>query len=92
MISTAGSICGAAQVMHDAGAKRIFLGATHGLLVGGAMQRIAEAPISSLVITDTIPLPLEKASPRITVLSVAPLLGEAIKRIHWNESVSVLFK
>ena len=92
MISTAGSICGAAQVMHEAGATRIFLAATHGLLVGGAVERIAEAPISALIITDTIPLPPEKASPRITVLSIAPLLGEAIKRIHWNESVSVLFK
>jgi ribose-phosphate pyrophosphokinase len=92
MISTAGSICGAAQVMHEAGAKQIFLAATHGLLCGAAMQRIEEAPIQSLVITDSIPLPAEKAVPRISVLSIAPLLGEAIKRIHWNESVSVLFK
>jgi ribose-phosphate pyrophosphokinase len=92
MISTAGSICGAARVMHEAGAKRIFLAATHGLLVGGAMKRLEEAPIEALVVTDSIPLPLEKATSRITVLSVAPLLGEAIKRIHWNESVSVLFK
>jgi ribose-phosphate pyrophosphokinase len=92
MISTAGSIVGAARVMHEAGAKRIYLAATHGLLVGGAVGRIAAAPIEGLVITDTVPLPPEKASPQITVLGVASLLGEAIKRIHWNESVSVLFK
>jgi ribose-phosphate pyrophosphokinase len=92
MISTAGSICGAARVIHQAGAKQIFLAASHGLLVGGAVERIQEAPIEALVITDSIPLPPEKAIPRIKVLSVAPLLGEAVKRIHWNESVSVLFE
>jgi ribose-phosphate pyrophosphokinase len=91
MISTASSICGAARVMHEAGARQIYLAATHGLLVGDAMRRIQEAPINCLFITDTIPLPREKAIPRITVLSVAPLLGEAIKRIHRNESVSRLF-
>ena len=72
--------------------QRIFLAATHGLLVGGAVEHLQNAPIDGLVLTDTIPLPPEKMSERIKVLSVAPLLGEAIKRIHWNESVSVLFK
>jgi len=91
MISTAGSICGAAEVMHGAGAREVYLAATHGLLCGEAVERIRQAPIESLVITDTIPLPPEKAIPKITVLSVAPLLGEAIKRIHRNESVSKLF-
>jgi ribose-phosphate pyrophosphokinase len=91
MISTAGSICGAAQVMHEAGARAIYLAATHGLLCGQAMEKIAAAPIDELVLTDTIPLPPEKAIPKITVLGVAPLLGEAIKRIHRNESVSKLF-
>ena len=92
MISTAGSICGAARVIHQAGAKQIFLAASHGLLVGGAIEQIQAAPIEALVITDSIPLTPEKAIPRIKVLSVAPLLGEAVKRIHWNESVSVLFE
>ena len=91
MISTAGSICGAAAVMHGAGARAVYLAATHGLLCGDAVERIRKAPIESLVITDTIPLPPEKVIPKITVLSVAPLLGEAIKRIHRNESVSKLF-
>jgi ribose-phosphate pyrophosphokinase len=91
MISTAGSICGAAQVMHEAGARAVYLAATHGLLCGQAIDKISDAPIDELVLTDTIPLPPEKAIPKITVLGVAPLLGEAIKRIHRNESVSKLF-
>ena len=91
MISTAGSICGAAEVMHAHGARQVFLAATHGLLVGEAVQRLQEAPIDGIVLTDTIPLSPEKEMPKLTVLSVAPLLGEAIKRIHRNESVSRLF-
>ncbi len=91
MISTAGSICGAAEVMHQHGARQVYLAATHGLLVGGAVERLRQAPIDGLILTDTIPLPPEKQMPKLTVLGVAPLLGEAIKRIHRNESVSRLF-
>ena len=91
MISTAGSICGAAEVMHQHGARQIFLAATHGLLVGESVERLKKAPIDGLVLTDTIPLPPEKEMPKLTVLSIAPLLGEAVKRIHRNESVSGLF-
>jgi ribose-phosphate pyrophosphokinase len=91
MISTAGSICGAAEVMHQHGARQIFLAATHGLLVGGAVEKLQKAPIDGLILTDTIPLSPEKQIPKLTVLGVAPLLGEAIKRIHRNESVSRLF-
>jgi len=91
MISTAGSICGAAQVVHEAGASKIYVAATHGVLCGSAIERISKAPIEALVITDTIPLTPERAIAKITVLSVAPLLGEAVKRIHRNESVSRLF-
>jgi ribose-phosphate pyrophosphokinase len=91
MISTAGSICGAADVMRLHGARQVYLAATHGLLVGGAMERLRKAPIDGLVLTDTIPLRTENEPPNLTILSVAPLLGEAIKRIHRNESVSRLF-
>lgn len=91
MISTAGSICGAAQKVHEAGAKEIHVAATHGVLCGKAIERLAAAPIQSVVITDTIPLRPEQTLSKISVLSVAPLLGEAIKRIHRNESVSRLF-
>jgi ribose-phosphate pyrophosphokinase len=91
MISTGGSICGAAEMMKASGAREIYLGATHGLLCGSAIERIEHAPVKKLLITDTIPLPEEKQSSKIMVLTVAPLLGEAIKRIHRNESVSHLF-
>jgi ribose-phosphate pyrophosphokinase len=91
MISTAGSICGAAEVMHQHGAKQVYLAATHGLLVGEAIAKLEKAPIDGLVLTDTVPLSPEKKITKLTVLGVAPLLGEAIKRIHRNESVSRLF-
>jgi ribose-phosphate pyrophosphokinase len=91
MISTASSICGAAKAIHDAGARDIYVGATHGLLVGPAIERLQAAPISGVAITDTIPLRANQTLPKIKVLSVAPLLGQAIKRIHRNESVSGLF-
>ncbi|HWB13623.1 MAG TPA: ribose-phosphate pyrophosphokinase [Pirellulales bacterium] len=91
MISTAGSICGAAKKVHEAGAREVHVAATHGVLCGKAIENIEKAPIKSMVITDTIPLPPEKKLPNIQVLTVAHLLGEAIKRIHRNESVSRLF-
>ncbi|MGE0607732.1 MAG: ribose-phosphate diphosphokinase [Pirellulales bacterium] len=91
MISTGSSICGAAQRLKSSGAKKIMVGVTHGVLCGPAISRLNEAPIDQVVISDTIPLPAEKALSKIKVLTVAPLLGEAIKRIHRNESVSRLF-
>lgn len=91
MISTAGSICGAAETVHAHGARRIYLAATHGLLCGAAAERLGQSPVDGVIITDTIPLSPDKEIPTISVLSVAPLLGEAIKRIHRNESVSRLF-
>jgi ribose-phosphate pyrophosphokinase len=91
MISTAGSICGASERLKAAGAKRIYVGATHGLLVNKAVDRLREAPIDEIVLTDTIPLKPFQMLPKIRVQSVSRLLGEAIKRIHRNESVSQLF-
>jgi len=91
MISTGGSICGAAEVMHEFGARQIYLAATHGIFCGEAIKKIESSPVDKVVVTDTIPLAPEKHIPRIEVLTVAPLLGEAIKRIHRNESVSRLF-
>jgi ribose-phosphate pyrophosphokinase len=65
--------------------------ATHGVLVGPAIERLTTAPIDTVAITDTIPLKLNQTLPKIKVVSVASLLGQAIKRIHRNESVSMLF-
>jgi ribose-phosphate pyrophosphokinase len=91
MISTAGSICGAAKKVHEAGAREVHVAATHGVLCGKAIENIQQAPIKTIMITDTIPLPAEKKIAKIQVLTVSHLLGEAIKRIHRNESVSKLF-
>lgn len=92
MISTAGSICGAADLVKRKGASQIHVAATHGVLAGPAIDRLRDAPVDSIVITDTVPLPPEKMLPNITVLSVAPMLGEAIKRIHHHESISSIFQ
>jgi ribose-phosphate pyrophosphokinase len=91
MISTGSSICGAAQMVAESGAREIYLAATHGIFCGPAIERLAKAPVKQIVITDTIPLTPERLLPTMKVLSVAPLLGETVKRIHRNESVSRLF-
>jgi ribose-phosphate pyrophosphokinase len=91
MITTAGSICGAAQFVHDAGAREIHVAASHGVFCGPALERIAAAPVDSVTITDSIPLGADRGLPKIKVLSVAPLLAEAIKRIHQDQSISKLF-
>jgi ribose-phosphate pyrophosphokinase len=92
MISTAGSICGAAHLVHEAGAREIHVAATHGVLCGPAIRNIQSAPIASVVITNSIPLRSDQAIAQIEVLTVAPLLAEAIKRIHHDQSVSAMFK
>jgi ribose-phosphate pyrophosphokinase len=92
LISTAGSICGAARVLHEAGAREVHAAATHAVLCGPALERLSKANLSSIVFTDSIPLKASQVLPKSEVLTVAPLLGEAIKRIHRNESVSRLFR
>jgi len=92
IIATAGTVCSAVQMIKDRGANKIYLGATHGVFAGPALERLQEAPIDEVVVTDTIPLSEEaKKVKSITVLSVAGMLGEVIKRTHRNESVSSLF-
>ncbi|HHY60947.1 MAG TPA: ribose-phosphate pyrophosphokinase, partial [Clostridia bacterium] len=82
IIDTAGTMTQGAEFLMDQGAKEIYACCTHAVLSGPAVERINKSPIKELVITNTIPLPEEKKSPKIKVLSVAPLLGEAIIRIH----------
>jgi ribose-phosphate pyrophosphokinase len=91
MISTAGSICGAARLVKDSGAREVYLAATHGVLCGPAVDLLKKAPISGVVVTDTIPLSEHQRSIAPTILTVAPVLGEAIKRIHHDESISGMF-
>ena len=91
MVSTAGSICGAAEMVHKAGAKEIYVAATHGVFSADATERIAQSPINEVIFTDTIPFDQQRL-PKATVLSVSELLGEAIKRIHHDESISEIFR
>jgi ribose-phosphate pyrophosphokinase len=93
MISTAGTLCGAAALLKERGAKNIIAGATHGVFAGQAFERIEAAPFDEVIVTDTIPQnEVVKKIDGIKVLTVSELLGEAIKRIHRNESVSAMFR
>ena len=94
MITTAGTMCAAAKLVKEHGANSVMAACTHPVLVGLAMERLAEAPIDRVVACDTIPLgprckPIEH---KLVELTVAELLGEAIHRIHHNQSVSRLFR
>jgi ribose-phosphate pyrophosphokinase len=92
IIDTAGTIQKAAQALKDSGAERVLACAIHGVLSGPAIDRIEKAPIDKLIITNTIPLTAERAKcQKIVVLSVARLLGQAIRSIHEETSVSSLF-
>ena len=92
MIDTAGTVIQAAQALGEAGATQISVCCTHPVLSGLAIENIEKSNIKEVIVTDTIPLrDKAKACKRITVLSVAGLLSEAVKRIYYNESVSSLF-
>jgi len=92
MIDTAGTLSNAARAVMAAGARSVSACATHGVLSGAAIQRLTDSPLSEVVITDSIPLREEaKTCKKIKQLSVARLLGEAIKRIHHGDSISSLF-
>jgi len=91
MIDTAGTTVSAAQAAMDKGAKSVIAVATHGVLSDPAIARLKGAPIKELIITDTISLKKEKQLPKMKIVSVANVFGEAIKRIHNGESVSALF-
>jgi len=92
MIDTAGTLCNAAEALASAGARRVLAAATHGVLSGSALERIKKSVLEEVVISDTIPLQAEaRRTGKFKVLTVAALLGEAIKRIHSGDSVSSLF-
>jgi ribose-phosphate pyrophosphokinase len=92
MIDTAGTLVQAARAVMEAGARSVQASASHGVLSGPAIQRIEDSPLSEVCITDTVPLSeLGRQCKKIKVLSVARLLGEAVKRIHHGDSISSLF-
>lgn len=91
IVDTAGTLVQTAEALRREGASRVFALATHAVLSGPAIERLEGSEIEELVVTNTIPLGSKAACRRIRVLSVAPLPGEAIKRVHFNDSVSSLF-
>lgn len=91
MVDTGGTLLAAVNILMEKGATAVYAACTHPVLSGDAYRKIEDSPLEELVVTDTIPLDLSKSTDKIKVLSVAPLLGEAIKRIHQNKSVSSLF-
>ena len=91
-VDTGGSMLAAAQALQERGVKEVYACVTHGVLSGRAAEDVVDGPLKELVVTDTIPLSEEKRNGKITVLSVAPMLGEAIRRIHGGLSVGEMFE
>jgi ribose-phosphate pyrophosphokinase len=93
IITTGGTISKLAQSLRNQGARRVLIAATHPVLTGNAIERLQKAQVDGVIVTDSVPIAPDKLeSGFITVLSVAPLLAEAIIRVHENRSVSELFR
>jgi ribose-phosphate pyrophosphokinase len=91
-IDTAGSLVGVVDALLERGAKEVYACATHAVFSGSAIKRIAECKVKEVVVTDTVPIPPKKRVDKIKVLPIAPLLGEAIMRIHTGQSIGELFE
>jgi ribose-phosphate pyrophosphokinase len=91
MISTAGTMCSAAKLVKERGANSIIVGATHGVFAESAVEKINAAPFDEIIVTDTIPQTKSGEIENMKVLTIAKLLGEAIKRTHRNKSISSMF-
>ena len=91
IISTAGTTTQAAEVLRKAGARTIIAAATHAVFSGDALEKLEASPIEEVIVTNSIPFRDGKRCSKIVVLDVSPLLGEAIRRIHTGESISILF-
>ncbi|GAJ06633.1 unnamed protein product, partial [marine sediment metagenome] len=90
-IDTAGSLVDVVSTLERRGAQEIYACCTHPILSGSAIQRIASCPVKEVVVTDTAPVTGDKKLDKITVLPIAPLLGEAIHRIHTGQSIGAMF-
>lgn len=91
IISTGGTLLKAVEMLKEKGAARVFAATTHGLFAGDAIEAIQASSLEEVIVTDTVPIPAEARQGKVTVLSVAPLLGEAIRRNYFHLSVSKLF-
>lgn len=92
MIDTAGTMCEAARALKNLGARDVYICATHALLSGPAAERLRDAPITEVAVTDTVAIPPERIFPTLRILSVGELLSKAIRHIHSEQSVSSLFE
>ena len=91
-VSTAGTLVEAANILKEHGAKEIYAGATHGILVGPAIERIKNSPIKELVVTSTVPVEEEKMIDKIKIVSIEPLFAEAIKRLNEDKPIGTLLE
>jgi ribose-phosphate pyrophosphokinase len=91
-IDTAGSLVNTVEALLKRGAREVYACCTHPIFSGPAISRIAASPVKEVVVTNSVPVPPEKKLDKITILDIAPLLGEAIKRIHTGSSVGALFQ
>lgn len=91
-ISTGGTLMETVNILAESGTKNIYAAATHGILVGQAIERIKNSPIKELVVTNTVPIPEEKRIDKLTILSMAPTFAETIKRIHEERPLGELFR
>jgi ribose-phosphate pyrophosphokinase len=91
MIDTGGTMVRGAEVLAENGARDIFVGATHAIFSGKAVQMLEEAPIKEVVVTNTVPIPEEKQIGKLTILSIAPIVAEALRAVFEDESVSEIF-
>ena len=92
MIDTAGTVAAAAGLLKERGAASVRVLATHGLLSGPAIERLKAAPVEEVVVTNTIPIPEEKRFDRLTVLSIATIIADALDAVFEDTSVSELFR
>jgi len=92
IITTGGTISKVVQALRNQGAGRVLVAATHPVFTGNAVERLRQADVEEVIVTDSVPIDADKLGPPLTVLSVAPLLAEAIIRVHENRSVSELFR
>lgn len=91
MIASGSTIIGQVKALINRGANKAYVASTHPVLVGKSLERLSDSDVEEVVVTNTIPVPLEKRIPKITILSIAPLLAEVTSRIHNNLSVSRVF-
>lgn len=91
MIDTGGTVCNAASLLKEKGAKEVVICATHSLLNGNAPEKLQNCPASKILLLDTLPVPKEKLIPKMEIISLAPLLAKVIKRIYLGKSLGALF-